>query len=186
MTDAKNWKIGLSTGWQNKADRDTSKLYAENGIENMEVSLGHERFLEVDWKELGQNAREFGINLWSVHLPFMPYKTINFGDMEGPAREYTVKMAKGAIDRMNELGIGNLVIHSGGAFYTDDREGTIKAACDSLGCIAEYGAPKGVTVCVENMPRIGLGNTVEEMKRLVSSHPKLRVCFDTNHSGYSE
>lgn len=31
------------------------------------------------------------------------------------------------------------------------------------------------------MPRTRLGNTTEELKRLISANDKLRVCFDTNH-----
>ena len=182
MTDAKNWKIGLSTGWQGKASRETFEFYRDNGIENIEVSMGHDNFLKIDWDEVGKNARECGINLWSVHLPFMPYKIINFGDTAGPAREYTIQMAKNAIDRMGEQKIPHLVIHSGVDMYDpENREKCMQNACAALAELAEYGAPKGVTVCVENMPRTGLGNTIEEMKRLVASHPALRVCFDTNH-----
>lgn len=182
MTDAKNWKIGLSTGWQGKASRETFEFYRDNGIENIEVSMGHDNFLKIDWDEVGKNARECGINLWSVHLPFMPYKIINFGDTAGPAREYTIQMAKNAIDRMGEQKIPHLVIHSGVDMYDpENREKCMQNACDALAELAEYGAPKGVTICIENMPRTGLGNTIEEMKRLVASHPALRVCFDTNH-----
>lgn len=182
MTDARNWEIGLSTGWQGKACRETFEFYRDNGIENIEVSMGHDNFLKIDWDEVGKNAKECGINLWSVHLPFMPYKIINFGDTAGPAREYTIQMAKNAIDRMGEQKIPHLVIHSGVDMYDpENREKCMQNACDALAELAEYGAPKGVTICVENMPRTGLGNTIEEMKRLVSSHPALRVCFDTNH-----
>ena len=182
MTDAKNWEIGLSTGWQGKASRETFEFYRDNGIENIEVSMGHDNFLKIDWDEVGKNARECGINLWSVHLPFMPYKIINFGDTAGPAREYTIQMAKNAIDRMGEQKIPHLVIHSGVDMYDpENREKCMQNACAALAELAEYGAPKGVTICVENMPRTGLGNTIEEMKRLVASHPALRVCFDTNH-----
>ncbi len=181
MTDARNWKIGLSTGWQGRADREVFEFYRDNGIENMEVGMGHDNFFKLDWEELGRNAKECGVNIWSVHLPFMPYKQVNFGDTEGPAREHTIEMAKYAIDNMSKLGIRHLVIHSGVDFYAPDRESGFKTACASLAEIAEYGAPKGVTVCVENMPRTGFGNTIEEMKGLVNSHPALRVCFDTNH-----
>ncbi len=181
MTNAKSWEIGLSTGWQGKACRETFQFYAENGLENIEVSMGHDNFLKLDWDEVGKSAKEFNINPWSVHLPFMPYKQVNFGDTAGPAREYTIQMAKNAIDRMGELGIPHLVIHSGVDMFDPDREKCMQAACASLAEIAEYGAPKGVTICVENMPRTGLGRDIEEMKRLVASHPALRVCFDTNH-----
>lgn len=181
MTDARNWKIGLSTGWQGKADREVFEFYRDNGIENIEVATGHDNFFKLDWDELGLNAKECGINMWSVHLPFMPYKQVNFGDTEGPAREHTMEMAKYAIDNMSKVGIPHLVVHSGVDFYAPDRETGFKTACASLAELAEYGAPKGVTVCIENMPRTGFGNTIEEMKELVNSHPALRVCFDTNH-----
>ena len=96
--------------------------------------------------------------------------------------EYTIQMAKNAIDRMGEQKIPHLVIHSGVDMYDpENREKCMQNACDALAELAEYGAPKGVTICIENMPRTGLGNTIEEMKRLVNSHPALRVCFDTNH-----
>ena len=182
MTDARKWEIGLSTGWNGNASRETFEFYKANGIKHIEVSMGHERFLEIDWDEIKRSAEETGVNIWSVHLPFMPYKQINFGDTAGPAREYTVQMAKNAIDHMGELGIPHLVIHSGvDMFDPENRDKCMQNACNSLAELAEYGAPKGVTICIENMPRTGLGNVIPEMKQLVASHPALRVCFDTNH-----
>ena len=182
MTDARKWEIGLSTGWNGNASRETFEFYKANGIKHIEISMGHERFLEIAWDEIKRSAEETGVNMWSVHLPFMPYKQVNFGDTAGPAREYTIQMAKNAIDHMGELGIPHLVIHSGvDMFDPDNRDKCMQNACDALAEIAEYGLPKGVTICVENMPRTGLGRDIAEMKRLVSSHPALRVCFDTNH-----
>lgn len=182
MSNAKDWEIGLSTGWNGDASTEKFEFYAENGLKHMEMSMGHEAFLNIHWDVVVQNIKDYPtVNVWSVHLPFMPYKQINFGDTEGPAREYTIQMAKKAIDRMGELGIPHLVIHSGVDMFNPDREACLQTACNSLAEIAEYGMPKGVTVCVENMPRTGLGRDITEMKQLVASHPALRVCFDTNH-----
>ena len=155
MTDAKKWEIGLSTGWNGNSSRETFEFYKANGIKHIEISMGHDRFLAIDWDDVKRSAEETGVNIWSVHLPFMPYKQINFGDTAGPAREYTIQMAKNAIDHMGELGIPHLVIHSGvDMFDPENRDKCMQNACNSLAELAEYGAPKGVTICIENMPRV--------------------------------
>jgi sugar phosphate isomerase/epimerase len=39
----------------------------------------------------------------------------------------------------------------------------------------------GAVIAVEDLPRTCLGNTAAEIAELISVHPDLRVCFDTNH-----
>ena len=36
-------------------------------------------------------------------------------------------------------------------------------------------------IAVENLPRTCLGRNSQEMLELISAHPALRICFDTNH-----
>ena len=36
-------------------------------------------------------------------------------------------------------------------------------------------------MCIENLPRTCLGNTPEELLKLIHDIPGVKVCFDTNH-----
>ena len=39
----------------------------------------------------------------------------------------------------------------------------------------------GAEIAVENMAHDCIGNTIAELEELAGAHPRLRVCFDTNH-----
>ena len=57
----------------------------------------------------------------------------------------------------------------------------MKQAKKSLQELAELSAQLDAVLCVEDMPRHGLGHNVAEMMDLVSADERLRVCFDVNH-----
>ena len=43
------------------------------------------------------------------------------------------------------------------------------------------GGTCGAVIAVEDLPRTCLGNTSDDIRKLISVNDKLRVCFDTNH-----
>ena len=57
----------------------------------------------------------------------------------------------------------------------------MECAKKSLARLAEIAAECGAIIAVENLPRTCLGRDSAEILELISAHPLLRVCYDTNH-----
>lgn len=173
-------KLALSTSGKN-ITRATFEAYKAAGIAAMEVSEGSISGADaVDFATIKALSDEYGIALWSFHLPFLPFETI---DISQPSlADYTVKYFCSLIDKATDIGIKTFVIHPSGEPIADsDRAMRIECAKKSLFTLAEYANSKGATIAVEDLPRTCLGRNSSDILALISAHPALRVCFDTNH-----
>lgn len=173
-------KPALSTSGR-YATRATFEAFRAAGIGAMEISDGTMENAElIDFPALKALADEFGITLWSYHLPFAPFHAI---DPSEPAlADATVAYFSALIDRATAVGIKTLVIHpSGEPIKEEDREMRLACAKKSLARLAEYAAEKDAVIAVEDLPRTCLGRNSDDILALLSAHPALRVCFDTNH-----
>lgn len=151
------------------------------GIDTIEVSVGNmELAAALDFTKTRELADEYGIELWSLHLPFLPFHVI---DPSNPAiADYTVEYFCSLIDKAVEIGIKVFVVHpSGEPIAESDRPMRMECAKKSLAALAEYAAAKGAVIAVEDLPRTCLGRDSSDILELISAHPDLRVCFDTNH-----
>ncbi len=157
------------------------KTYAECGIKGMEIAKSRPTIDNLDYFQLRRWSEQYGVELWSFHLPFSPMKEI---DISSPAlTDYTMELYRNYIKRISEeAGIKIFVIHpSGEPIPDEDRAMRIECAKKNLAELAEYAQSFGCTLAVEDLPRGCLGNKSEEILDLISAHPALRVCFDTNH-----
>lgn len=151
------------------------------GINTIEISVGNTQLADsLDFNEARRLADKYGIELWSLHLPFLPFNVI---DPSVPAlADYTVKYFCSFIDKATEIGIKTIVIHpSGEPIAESDRPMRLECAKKSLAALAEYAKAKGAVIAVEDLPRTCLGRDSSDILDLISAHPDLRVCFDTNH-----
>ena len=147
----------------------------------MEISEGHmDGANAVDFPKIRALADEYGITLWSFHLPFLPFETI---DISKPSlADYTVEYFSSLIDKATSIGIKTFVLHpSGEPIDESDRPMRLECAKKSLFKLAEYAKAKGAVIAVEDLPRTCLGRNSSDLVALTSAHPDLRVCFDTNH-----
>ncbi len=173
-------KLALSTSGK-RITRATFEAYKAASIEAMEVSEGHKNDSDlVDFKSIKALADEYGITLWSFHLPFAPFEEI---DISLPSlAENTVKYFCSLIEKASAIGIKTFVVHPSGEPIADgDRPLRLECAKKSLFTLAEYAKAKGGTIAVEDLPRTCLGRNSSDILALISAHPALRVCFDTNH-----
>lgn len=174
------YRIGLST-CKKVMDESLFEDYAKNGISLMEVSPDYDKYHLVDYAELFRLSKKYGVELWSYHLPFyLPGRCLDISNTEHSADvvEYYTELMKKAAD----IGVGKMVVHPGGEGIPDESRGEhIKRAKESLAVLAQTAKELGCVICVEDLPRTCIGNTIAEMKELVSAHPDLRICFDTNH-----
>lgn len=151
------------------------------GINTIEISVGNKQFAdEIDFNKARKLADEYGIELWSFHLPFSPFNVI---DVSAPElADYTVKYFCSLIDKATDIGIKTIVIHpSGEPIAENDRKMRLECSKKSLATLAEYASQKGAVIAVEDLPRTCLGRDSSDILELLSAHPALRVCFDTNH-----
>ena len=151
------------------------------GINTIEISVGNTQLADaLDFNEARRLADKYGIELWSLHLPFLPFNVI---DPSVPAlADYTVKYFCSFIDKATEIGIKTIVIHpSGEPIAESDRPMRLECAKKSLAVLAEYAKARGAVIAVEDLPRTCLGRDSSDILELISAHPDLRVCFDTNH-----
>ncbi len=176
------YRVGMSTGI---VDEERFKAVAQAGLSAVEVSVPPEKCRDIDYKMLEKNANEYGIELWSYHLPY--YDTILKIDPAMPDKEVhknTVNYFGELIKKGADIGIDKFVIHpSGEPVPTEkaEREEWIKASMETLDELCEIAASCGAVLAVEDLPRTCLGNCSDEIKRIISVNDKLRVCFDTNH-----
>jgi sugar phosphate isomerase/epimerase len=155
--------------------------HKDAGINTIEVSVGNmELASALDFHNARELADEYGVELWSLHLPFLPFNVI---DPSNPTiADYTVEYFCSLINKAVEIGIKVFVVHpSGEPIAESDRATRLACAKKSLAALVEYAAAKGAVIAVEDLPRTCLGRDSSDILELISAHPDLRVCFDTNH-----
>lgn len=177
------YKIGLSSGGFLLTEENFKKL-SESGIESVEISMDLENHFLIKHKEVSNYSKKYGVELWSYHLPF-DFETIDVSSIKKEQRDHSINLYTELIAKATDIGINKFVIHPSSEPIADDiREECIKYSMQSLDALAEIAYRYGAVIAVEDLPRSCIGNTADEMLRLVSANDKLRVCFDTNHLLY--
>lgn len=177
-------EIGLSTNGGKLIEAELFENYSKSGIKFMEISLPQEDYMTFDYKNAKKLADEYGISLWSFHLPFKPFNTMDISSLDNELRKNSVACTAELIKKAADIGIDKYVIHCGGLVNRNNphevRE-RISYAKESYALLAEYAAREGGTVLVENLPPVSAGTNIEEIDELVSADERLGICFDTNH-----
>lgn len=175
-------KTAMSVGNPELLTAQNMNSLAQKGIQAIEISLRFPHIDEINTKEIVKNANDSGIQLWSFHLPFEPFETINISILDNDIRKSATQKQSELIKKAADLGCKCVVIHPSGEPIKDDvREECIKVSKDCLNTLGELSENLGVTLCVEDLPRTCLGRNSNEILDLISAHSSLRVCFDTNH-----
>ena len=172
------FELGLSTpGYVNE------QLFIEckeAGIKHLEISVDKWKSEQLDFAQLKAWSEKYNVNLWSFHLPFWPFAEIDISNKE--LAEKSINYLSEFIKKGSEIGINKYVIHaSGEPIAEEDRKSRMECAKKSLYTLAEFAKRYGSTVLVEDLPRTCLGRNSGDMIELLSAHPDLRACFDTNH-----
>ena len=175
------YPVGLSVA----STRITEEMFQnmENaGVAAMEVSHSRKFHLEADnLPQFSAWAKQYGVDLWTYHLPFWDDE-LKFDISDVPTADATVKLFCSIIEEGVSVGIKKYIIHPSTEPISDeDRPSHMERSKKSLYMLAEFAKTKGAVMCVENLPRTCLGKNSAEMLELLSAHPDLRVCFDTNH-----
>ena len=172
------YRIGVST--PKAIDEEMFKLYSEAKIAQMEVSVDKALSEALNYDDLLAWSKKYGVELYSFHLPFMPFDQIDISHPD--IAEKSVEYLKGYIDKGTKIGIDKYIIHpSGEPICEQDRPMRMEFSKKSLSTLAEYAHERGAVICVENLPRTCLGRDSKDILELLSANDKLVACFDTNH-----
>lgn len=154
--------------------------YAEAGIKYMELSYSKNTCDTFDFALAKKYADEYGVELWSFHLPFMPFFEIDISS--SLLAKKTVNYLSEMIKKSSQVGIGKFIIHpSGEPIAPFDRIRRMNTAKESLYKLNDVTVQGGAVLCVEDLPRTCLGRDSGDILELLSAASELRVCFDTNH-----
>lgn len=187
MTNRKNWKVALSVGPGVMTAECLAGL-AKAGITEIELSSGalDPFYTQLDYLnragDISRMARENGVNISSVHLPFAPFGTLDPASLDNDMRAFATKTQSELIRAAGDAGVGIAVIHpSGEPYKEEERAKRLELACGVISALTDAATAAGVTLALENLPRTCLCRTYDEMQFFLERIPALRVCFDTNH-----
>ena len=132
-------------------------------------------------QDMKRQVSESGMKVWSIHLPYGG--SYDISNTDDAARRSTVERLCTYIKALAEVFSPRIfVLHPSAEPINDgEREEHIQQAIKSLPDLAEAAREAGATLAVENLPRTCLGNTPEELLRIVQTVPDVRITFDTNH-----
>ena len=181
----KSWQIGSSTGILGDYSQTAFNELRSNGIEYLE--LGSRSFRDKTqekceaWVEdLKRKTEQAGIEIWSVHLPFSSSLDISTTNEEN--RINMIKECSRIMALCKPLNPSKFVIHPSEPMSGDERPIRLEKSIASLKLLTEEVKKYGAQLAVENLPRICLGSTSEEILEIVNAVGNgLGVCFDSNH-----
>ncbi|MCI8388252.1 MAG: sugar phosphate isomerase/epimerase [Clostridiales bacterium] len=178
-TNAQDWKLGISV---KDLSRENFDALAAAHVDVIEMSLAPADYPTLDWKGAAERSRESGVGIWSIHLPFYGAEKVDIACLDESVRRRTLDMQSEYMKRAAEIGIKIAVIHPAlEPTEPNEREERIIRSSESLAELAELASKLEMTVAVEDLPRTCLGNTTDELKRIISIDNRLRVTFDVNH-----
>lgn len=185
MTYGQGLKFGTSLAFCRGINREALKELRSAGIAAVELSFGFDYYMnKIDfpknWLDYMIMAREEGVELWSIHLPFS--SRLDISQTNNELRAIALYTNRTLIEAAGKAGIKVAVLHPSSEPITDEerperirrsREGIImlKAECDKY----------GMKLAVENLPRTCLCNRAAEMIALLKDSGA-GIVFDTNHS----
>ena len=180
MKQINKFDLAVSVGDSHFIEENGFKSMQEASVKAIELSFGD--YSDFDFKKTKKLADSYGVSLWSLHLPFMPFEIIDISSTDADMRNANILMLSNIISRASDIGINRFVIHaSGEPVLPPVRSERMKCSKDSLFKLSEFAKKSGSVIAVENLPRTCLGNNSKEINELTSVNDNLLVCFDTNH-----
>ncbi|WP_422656848.1 sugar phosphate isomerase/epimerase family protein [Paenibacillus sp. EC2-1] len=181
-TDPANWKVG--TYWDVSEGIDLADLKSAD-LDCVELTLRCESPRQVEsvrqeYEMVVEQIRKFGLELWSVHIPFGQEWDISTIDVS--QRRLIVDAIAKLIEIAAEWHPKHAIIHpSFEPIPSEEREERIDACRESLRELSEFSISKGIRLAAECLPRTCLANDSKELLALISDSPECGVCCDVNH-----
>ena len=175
-----NFSLGISLGIY--PTEEIFNACGAAGIRCIELAPHDDDYRRIfaDAEKMKKMAEAAGTRIRSLHLPF-GMETINFSAPDPEERKRTLKLQLLMLEGAAALGCKYAIVHSGIPVVQAERPICMKQAKEALFALQSEGSRLGITVCVENLLPSCLGRNSTEVLELLSVHPDLRACFDSNH-----
>ena len=185
MKFAEALKTGISTSFFHRLDRGVLDAVAAAGIDCVELSHNFDYYMNVlEFPQTaaywGRQARDAGVEIWSLHLPFSGVFDISAESAE--ARAIATFTNRELIYAAAEAGASVIVMHPSAEPIADDKRAERFAhSRENIEKLAREAEACGLILAVENLPRTCLCRDSAEMIRLLAGSGADAV-FDTNHN----
>jgi len=185
MLYTQSLRFALSLSFCRRIDRDTLRELKAAGIASAELSFSYDYYMNVidfpkNFLEYANMAREEGVELWSIHLPFSEYLDISHEEKE--LRDISIYTHRTLIEAAGKAGIKVAVLHpSSEPIAEEERSRRLKNSREAIEILKSECDKYGLKLAVENLPRTCLGNRAVEMIELLEG-TGAGITFDTNHS----
>lgn len=176
----RDWKLGTSTALFKNTDAayvpEMIKTCADNGISCLEVTEAHYKNFDL----IARTAQQYGLTLWSIHLPFSGVKDISL--IDDAKREAFLDECEELMKMASAFGVQVAVVHPSSEPIDDaDRPARLARSHESLVRLAKFAKGVGMRLAVEDLPRTCLGRHSDDILYMLDGNDDLSVCFDTNH-----
>ena len=173
-------KIGISTCGDLNLNSFELKKVKDAGIDFIEIS--YEFYDDFDFLKAKKACDNAGIEIWSFHLPFYPFETVDPAAVNEEVIQNTFELHSKYIKKALEIGIKRFVLHLSAEPIDDyNREERLNNSINYASRLADFADEFGAVILIEDLPRSCIGNCSGEILKFLSANDKLRVCFDTNH-----
>ncbi len=180
MKYTKTLKRGSSCCFGGQLSAENLPLYKNAGVECVEISYPNADALMASEAITGKLHEEFGIELWSIHLPFSRKLDVSAENEE--ERRFIIDTNKSIIRAAAKVGVKVAVLHpSSEPITSEDRPARLKNSKEAIIEINEVCKEVGMRLAVENLPRTCLCNASSEMISLLEG-TGAGIVFDSNHS----
>ncbi len=185
MTYAQTLKRASSTCLVGKADLEAFKALKTAGIDAVELSFNFDTYMNKmdfarNWQKYVDYAKEAGIELWSIHLPFS--RSLDISTTNNEFRAVTLYTNRTLIEAAGKAGIKVAVLHpSSEPITAEDRPERMRRSREAIIMLKDECDKAGMKLAVENLPRTCLCNRSAEMIELLKD-TGAGIVFDTNHS----
>ena len=181
-------QIGKSIGRASYADVEAMMLDKVGGLDYVEVTMNNVIDKDLDGaparaQKLMDDLQKAGLKVWSVHMPFS--RKLDISVIDDAKRRENIDYIANAMRMAAVFQPQYVVLHpSSEPIYSGEREQRLVNSHAAIGELAVVAKEIGAVLCIENLPRTCLGQTGEEMMRLIEGYEDVGICFDTNHLLY--
>jgi len=156
-----------------------------SGATAVDITFGVAQHLNIDDPAQVGRVREAldvtGMRPYSAHCSFGPHADLSATD--AAAHEAAIAGHVREIEVARQLGIEVVIVHPGVDTKPETRNAQLAAAADGMARIMPAAEANGVQVAFENLPPSYIGDSIEELVRLVDgvNSSYAGFCLDTGH-----
>ena len=177
--------------WSHPSDKDRQTVmyeFAANGAHHLVLTDTMLKMIERDpklYRELPKEVEKAGLDFVDAHAPFLNDCDPNCPD---PAvRPFMLAHLKLVLQIVADFGVKTCTVHIGNVFYKEyTLEQHREATCRSLDEVLPLAEKLDLTICLENLQRIG--SHVDDLLGYFKTYPSrhLGACFDAGHANIME